>query len=114
MANTVTYNKLWEPVVLDTDSTLIYTADTITDGGVVKNISADICNTGSLGAKLTLWVVPSGGAAGSSNQLRNEVIVPANDSLPITIPDMKKNDTLVGRSDTGTLTIHSESGVVIN
>lgn len=114
MANTVTYTKLWDPVVLSTAQTEIYVGETVTTTGVIKNISAVLCNTGSTGAKVSIWVIPSGSAAGSSNQLMNETIVPAYDSLEVTIPDMRKNDTLSGLSDTGTVTIHCNSGIPIN
>lgn len=115
MANAVTYTKLWDPLQIGTSATTIYTAEPASSSGVVKNISAVICNTTTSPATVSIWVIPSGGASGDSNQLIDTETIPANSRLSFSVPDMANGDVLSGLAGTvSSLTIHCTSGIVIN
>jgi len=116
MANVVAYGKLFAPnEINDAANETIFTAVTSSTAGVVKNISAVVCNTTGTGATLEIWIVPSAGSADDTNKLINGETVPANGRLSFTVPDMSSGDTLVARAGTATaLTIHAASGVVFN
>lgn len=115
MANVMQYTKLWAPNQIAATNETIYTAAPSSSEGVVKNISAVICNTTSTGATVEVWVVPSAGAAGDTNKLINGETIPANSRLSFTVPDMANGDTLVAKASAATtLTIHCTSGMVVN
>lgn len=117
MANVVTYKKLWAPQLITTAEAIIFTAAPASTTGVVKNMSAVICNTSSTGVAVEIWVVPDADAGVTSDKAKliNSEIVPGKGRLSFTVPDMANNDDLIAKAaTTNVLSIHSTSGIVIN
>lgn len=115
MAASIVYSQLWAATQIPAAEGSIFVAATATPTGVVKNISAVICNTTALDATVEVWVIPSGGSTNVNNKLVNSEIVPANSRFSFLVSDMTDGQTLVAKASAATaLTIHSTSGIVID
>lgn len=106
----VSLKKLFEPIELTTTNQTIYTGET---GRVLKNGRIAVTNYSGAVAKLTVYIVPSGGTAGNGNIYIPAVSIAGPNPQEFNLPDMKAGDTLVAKSDTGSaLVIHALGGTL--
>ena len=115
MAATLDYSQLWAATQIPAAEGSIFVAATATPTGVVKNISAVICNTTGADATVEVWIIPAAGSTNDNNKLINAEVVPANSRFSFVVSDMTDGQTLVAKAGTASaLTIHSTSGIVID
>lgn len=88
-----------------TSATTLYTAPASTTT-IIKNII--ICNTTASAASLTLSLVPSGSAAGTTNRIMSALSINANDTVAMDLSGvLATGDFISGLQGTSSaLTIH--------
>ncbi|WP_426111046.1 hypothetical protein [Massilia sp. PWRC2] len=92
----MTYQKLFEPVLLTATAATIFTvptgsASTLLKGGLVR-----LTNTSAAAVDVTLYTVPLAGSNGVSNSMFPTKSVPAKDYIDVQVPQMKAGDFLQG------------------
>lgn len=103
----ITITKLFPPGALPTSTGTLYTAT-----GVVKNGRIRLTNTTGAAIAVTMYAVPSGGSAATSNVFMGGKSVPQNDYLDTDIPVLASGDTLQGVAMATGITYHLMDGVV--
>lgn len=88
----------------------LYTSPAVTKTMVT---SLYICNTSGVSDTVRIWLVPSGGAAGNSNAVYFDMVIPAgNPFLANAVPLLEAGDFIVVQSANGTCTF-TASGLTI-
>lgn len=98
---TMAYQKLFEPVLLGTGATTIFTvpgavSTTLLKGGLVR-----LTNSGTVAVAATLYTVPIAGTSGVTNMMFPNKSIPPNDYVDVQVPQMKAGDFCQGLASVG-------------
>lgn len=91
----ISFRKLFEPTMLTTSAAEVFSLD-ITSSALLNNGRVRLTNVTASPATVTLYVVPSGGAAAIANAIAVAYSIGANDYAEINLPTMKNGDALHG------------------
>lgn len=109
----LSFIKLFQPTVLTTGATTIYTCPVAPSTSVLKNGRVRFTNTTAGAVTVTAYAVPSAGTAGASNAFLNAVSVAANAYLDVDLPSLAAGDTFQALASAATsITVHEVGGVL--
>lgn len=109
----ITYKKQFEPLKLSNAAALIFTVDAAPVSNILMNGRVKAVNNTNVTTTVTLYAVPSGGAADLTDILENATTVLGNDKIFADLPEMKAGDSLWAFAGTNNaITLHYMDGVV--
>jgi hypothetical protein len=108
---TISYSKFFPPTVLTTAAVTLFTVPSQPSSTLLRGARIRLTNIGGAASSATLYAVPSGGAAASSNSFLFAKTIAANDYLDVDVPLLQAGDSIQALSSQATsITAHMISG----
>lgn len=111
----VSYRKLFEPTILTTSATTLFTLDAnsgAVNNTVLENLVLRIMNYSASPVTVSGYAIANGGAASDDEYFVKDATVPANDYLLVTVPVMAFGGFIQMLASAATsITVHHESGL---
>lgn len=109
----ISFQKLFQPVQLGTSASTIFTNSASPATSFLRNGRLLLANTSASAASVTLYAVPSGGSASSTNQFLPAVSISPYSQLQVDIPELAAGDFIQGLASTGAvISVHAMDGVI--
>jgi len=96
----LSFTKLFQPALLGNAAATVYTMPATPATTLLRNGRVLLTNIDTVAHAVTLYAVPSGGSASTTNEFLPAVSVPANGTLPVDVPQLAISDFIQGFADT--------------
>lgn len=107
----ITYEKVFQPTVLGTSATTLFTARTAPASILLRGGRVRFTNTSTGPVQVSAWTVPAAGASGDANSIIKLRSISPGDYLDIDLPTMAADDFLQASASAATsITAHFLSG----
>lgn len=101
--STNAYPVFFNSTALDSANGLIYTVPSSPTTIILQELQIKVVNTSEATHTVTIYAVPSGGAASTSNAAAINMSVPPYDYVLIPVPRMAAGGTVEGFADTASV-----------
>lgn len=109
----IQFLKLFSPALLTGSAATIYTMPSLPISSLLRNGRVLLTNIDSVAHAVTLYAVPNGGTASTTNEFLSAMSIGAGQSIPVDVPQLGFGDFLQGFADTGAkVNIQALDGVI--
>lgn len=96
----IQFIKLFQPIMLTGSAATIYTMPATPAGVVLRNARIRFTNIDTAAHAVTVYAVPSGGSASTTNECLPAVSIPPNGYIDVDIPQLAVSDFIQAFADT--------------